>query len=219
MQKALLTAAAALSFGIVPLSASAASAASTASDGVFVRVEGARAGYDVDNTRFDSKAARAFGFSAGYRWQVSTPFSLGIEAGYMNLGTVKDQFDRKSLLSSGRLQDIRARSEFGTRAYLLGANGRWNVANKWSLTGRLGVAHARSRVWSRADAGAVTVSYRDVLVHNTAYVGAGVGYAVRSNIDLGLNMTHYSATGSGFAADHRANANVNVFGISAEMRF
>lgn len=210
MKTALRATAVALSLSLVSLAASAAS------DGAFFRLEGGQARYDVDHTRYDGKSARAFGVGGGYRWQVSTPFALGVEAGYMDLGKIRDRFDGVVIRPNRKTQAATARSEFGTRAFMLGANGRWQMAGKWSLTGRFGVAHTRSRLWTSVDVGSRTESFRASAARNTAYAGLGVSYAVSSKVDLGLNMTHYSSTGSGLALDEREN--VNAFGISAEVR-
>jgi hypothetical protein len=201
----------------VALSLSLVSVAATAtSGGAFVRLEGASAKYDIDRTSYDGKSARAFGLTAGYRWQVTSPLAFGVEAGYTNLGTVKDRFDGVFYKANGSRQPVAIRSELGTRSFLFGPTVRWNVGPTWSLTGRLGVAHSRTRVVDRIDAGSTSTTYRSLLVRNTLYAGMGVGYAVTSNIDLGLNVTHYSATGRGYSVNEGVNA--NVLGASVEVR-
>lgn len=192
-------------------------AATATSSGAFVRLEGGKANYDIDSTQYDGKSARAFGVTAGYRWQVSKPVALGIEAGYMNLGTVKDRSDGVLFRANGSRQPVTIRSELGTRSFLFGPTVRWNMSPAWSLTGRLGLAHARTRVVDRIDAGKTSTSHRATLVRNAMYAGVGVGYAVTSNIDLGLNVTHYSASGRGYSVNEDVNA--NVVGASVEMRF
>lgn len=211
MKRTCFAAAVALSLSLVSVAAAATSG------GAFVRLEGARANYDIDYTVHDGQSTRAFGITTGYRWQVSTPFALGIEAGYVNLGTVKDRFDGVLYKANGTRQPDTIRSQLGTRSYLLGPTVRWNVAPAWSLSGRLGIAHSRTRVAEQYDAGSVSDSYRGMIVRNTLYAGVGVAYAVTSNIDLGLNVTHYSATGKGYSVNEMVN--LNVLGASVEMRF
>ncbi|APG03989.1 hypothetical protein BJI69_08835 [Luteibacter rhizovicinus DSM 16549] len=211
MKRTVFATAVALSLSLVSVAATASSS------GAFVRFEGARANYDIDSAQHDGKSARAFGVTAGYRWQLSKPLAFGIEAGYMNLGTVKDQFDGVLYKDNGSRQAVTIRSELGTRSFLFGPTVRWNMSPAWSLTGRLGIAHARTRVVDRIDAGGTSRSHRNTLVRNTAYAGVGVGYAVTSNIDLGLNVTHYSASGRGYSVNE--DVNTNVVGASVEVRF
>jgi opacity protein-like surface antigen len=210
MQKALRATAVALSLSLVSLAASATSGAG------FLRFEGGQARYDVDHTPYDGKPSRALGIGGGYRWQVSTPFALGLEVGYMDMGKVREGVDGAVFLPNGVRKNVRFRSEFGARAFLLGTNGRWQLADTWSLTGRFGMAHMRTRLAATMEVEGTSNSFRARAVNNTAYAGLGVNYALSPKIDLGFNVTHYSATGSGFAVNELEN--VNVFGLSAEVR-
>lgn len=209
MKKLVIATVVALSLGTVPWVASASSAA-----GTFLRVEGGQARYDISKTRNDNRLAPAYGLSAGYRWNVSTPVALGVEAGYMTMGKLDDRLSGVLYDTSGAKRNGLLRTEVGTRAYLLGANARWAVANKWSLTGRVGIAHVRTRLWASLEAEGFKAEGRKVLLKNSPYVGVGVNYAVSSSIDLGINVTSYSS--KTLAASDRFN--VNVYGISAEVR-
>jgi opacity protein-like surface antigen len=212
MQKALLATAVALTLSAVSLTATAAS------NGPFVRLETGKAHYGVDDHLYDSKSARSFGVTGGYRWQVTTPFALGVEAGYMNLGNVKYRHDNTVLDSNGTPHAYSTRNELGMRAFLVGANGRFEFAKQWSLTGRLGMAHTRTRFAGETNANLGSSDYRGNLVRNTAYAGVGVNYALSRKIDVGLNMTRYSSTGTGFAhSDNRVG--INTFGATMEARF
>src|ERR1700750_1987413 len=212
MQKALLAAAAALTLSTVSLAAAAAS------DGAFVRLEGGKAHYDVDSRLYDGKSARAFSIGGGYRWQVAPPFALGVEAGFVDLGKVKHRMRGTFFYSNGTQQPFRTHSQLGTRALLIGANGRWEIAKEWSVTGRFGMAHTHTKLWSQTDAGRASDYYRGTNVRNTAYFGAGVNYAISPNIDAGIHMTHYSSVGTGFAA-YNKRVDINAFGAVVEARF
>jgi opacity protein-like surface antigen len=209
MKKLLIATVVAVSLGSVPWVASASSAA-----GMFLRVEGGQARYDISKTRNNDRFAHAYGISAGYRWNVSTPFALGVEAGYMTMGKLEDRLSGTTLDTSGVKRNVLLRNEVGTRAYLLGANARWAFARNWSLTGRLGFAHMRTRLWTGLEGDGIAAQQHKTLLKNSPYTGVGVNYAVSSNVDLGFNMTSYSARA--LAAGDRFN--VNVYGISAEVR-
>ncbi|WP_448099129.1 outer membrane beta-barrel protein [Luteibacter yeojuensis] len=212
MQKALLATAVALSLSALSFTAAAASS------GSFVRVEAGTARYDVDNMLYDGKASRVVGLTAGYRWQLSAPFALGVEMGHVNLGKVKHRDEGSFHDGHGGTQPYTVRGELGMRTYLAGANARWQVTPGISLVGRLGVAHARTRLWTREDAGAYSQTFRTALTRNTMYAGLGLAYAVTADIDVGINLTHYTSTGMGFAAS-AGKVKVNTVGASTEVRF
>jgi len=208
MKKLSIATVVALSLGTVPWAASAAAG------GTFLRVEGGQVRYDISKKRNNDRFAQAYGLTAGYRWNVSAPLALGVETGFVNMGKLDDRQSGMLTDTSGTKRNALLRTEVGARAYLLGANVRWAFAPRWSLNGRLGLAHMRTRVWGDLKAEGTTAQHRKVLVKNSAYMGAGVNYAVTSNVDLGINVASYSANGLG----SKNRSNVNVFGISAEVR-
>lgn len=212
MQKVLLSAAAAAA-----LSLASFSAAAVTQTGAFVGINGGSSHYNVSNTRFDDNNDTAFGAVAGYRWVVDRPFSLGIEAGYVNLG--KQKANGSTLVDGGQLN---YHANFKGEALLVGANGKWDLPHGFTITGRLGIAHSRTK-YNETDVyvgccGSDTFRFRNDSNDNGIYAGVGFGYDFNENFGITLTYDHYSLKAEDITNDKRT-VNVGVTGLAAEYRF
>jgi outer membrane protein assembly factor BamA len=215
MNKVLLTAAAAAALSFASFSAAAAT-----KDGFFINVSGGNAHYDVKNSSGFDKSDKAFGGVAGYRWVVDRPFSIGVEAGYVDLGkmTYTDDYRDDYYNYSDSYQ-----AKYKGKALLVGMNGKWDLPNNLTITARLGVAHTRTSAsvnYYVHDDGR-DYSYNLGRAHDTdngIYAGLGFGYDFSQHFGITLTYDHY-AFKAGSAINDESTVNVGVFGAAAEFRF
>jgi len=218
MEKLILTvaAAAALSFASFGVHA--------ASEGAFVGVNGGRTNYDISHSDFNDKTDTAFGAVVGYRWAVDRPFYLGVEAGYVDLGRIssKEEFGGSYAGVDYRYVD---KYKLKGRAVLVGANGKWELPHRWTITARLGLAHSRT-TYDYSQKFYVNGNLQDTFkpfpkessTDNGIYAGVGFGYDFTKNFSVTLNYDNYSLKAQGITDDKRT-VNVGVWGAAAEFRF
>lgn len=208
MQKVLLATAAALTLTAVSFTAAANPA------GAFLRADIGKARYAVPSKLYDGKSARAYELGGGYRWGLGEHVALGAELGYADLGKVKYRATGTHRYGS-QTYPLSTRSEIGSRAVLIGANVKWELPQDFSVTGRAGIARMRTQHWSHTQAGPGSDYYRGTLKGGSGYLGLGMGYAVTSHIDVGIDVTRYTAQVSGIASRHRT-LSTRVLGMSIE---
>ena len=107
-----------------------------------------------------SDNATAFQLAGGYRY---TPY-VGVEVGYTNLG--KASVSGNGITASSKPQSIH-----------LAVTGNWDVSPQFAVTGKLGVAHNRTKL-EASEAGfsdSVTES------RNSPFFGVGVSYTFAPN--------------------------------------
>jgi len=104
--------------------------------------------------------ATAFQLAAGYRY---TPY-VGAEIGYTNLG--KASISGDGLTVSSKPQSIH-----------LAVTGNWDVGPQFAVTGKLGLAHNRTKL--EASAGGLSES--DTESKNSLFFGVGVAYTFAPN--------------------------------------
>ncbi|KAG9582435.1 hypothetical protein KCV01_g14984, partial [Aureobasidium melanogenum] len=224
MQNPILRTALAVALFASPLAAMADSA-SVSQNGAFISVTAGKSHFDIDHgpvgatndTRQDRNDT-GFGVLGGYRWVVSRPFSLGVEAGYVNLGKASWRLDRGGLSMHHSLNE-----ETKTDAVLLGINGKWDLPYDLRLMAHVGVAHLRTRSNGAVNDRYIgiydiTRHYRHTSFDNRVYGGIGVGYDFEENLGVALTFDRYSFKPNG-EGDNGRTAHANLFGISAEYRF
>ena len=213
MQKVLLSVAAAAALSFASLSANAAT-----HDGAFISVNGGGAQYDMSHTGWGDKHDSAYGVTAGYRWVVDRPFSLGVEVGYVDLGKMSQKDD----YSDDDYKDVVKFTQKG-QAVLVGANGKWDLPNGFTITARLGVAHSRVKFKGNEYLSPDIPGYEPYhesrsSTDNGIYAGLGFGYDFTPNIGITVNYDHYSLKAEDVLGDRRG-VDVSVYGAAVEYRF
>jgi len=223
MEKLLLTAAAAAALSFASFSAQASS------EGAFIGINGGRTNYDISHSGFQDKTDTAFGAVVGYRWAVDRPFYLGVEGGYVDLGSISSRYEHTYTYPNDVITNTEKYKLKG-KALLVGANGKWVLPHHWTITARLGLAHSHTtydtqfdyldngqHVYSGpnvVDSGKSHYSSND----NGIYAGVGFGYDFTKNFSVTLNYDNYSLKAQDITEDKRT-VNVGVWGAAAEFRF
>ncbi|WP_300615096.1 porin family protein [Dokdonella sp.] len=148
-----------------------------------------KGGYNDDDT--------GYGANIGYRWAVAPNFLLGVEGGYVDLGSVSP---RRGFGDLGKAE---------LSGWTLGVNSHWNLTDNWYLSGRGG--YFRGDVKGGYAVGPLAVRVDDN--SNKWYAGAGFGYDFNNNVSVGLNYDYYKAEKSGLKLDS------DLVSVSAEYRF
>jgi OmpA-OmpF porin, OOP family len=213
MQKVLLSAAAAAAFSLASFPAAAVT-----QNGAFIGVSGGKTHYSVSHsdTNFNDNNDTAFGAVAGYRWVVDRPFSLGVEAGYVDLGRRK--------ASQGYIT-YSFDDKYKAQAVVVGANGKWDLPHGFTITARAGFARVRSKLnetyttYDYLIGGIQQTTYRfhDSSNDNGIYAGLGFGYDFNENIGITLIYDHY--TFKVHDLGDRSRVNVGTMGAALEYRF
>lgn len=155
------------------------------------------------------------GFSAlaGYRWDMSHTdwqglwrTAIGVEAGYVNLGTLKATYYPSG---SGYAK---------SSGWMLGGNARMALSDKWYVTGHLGLlfSNTRSSVPQLASGGNIAnVTGRSH--YTSAYFGVGLDYDITSQFSIGMDLDDYDVNASPSFADWPQDA--WMLSAAAEYRF
>jgi len=223
MEKLLLTAAAAAALSFASFGAHAAD------EGTFIGINGGRANYDISHSGFQDKDDTALGAVVGYRWAVDRPFYLGVEAGYVDLGSISSRYEQVNTYPNVVVTNTQKYKLKG-KAVLVGANGKWLLPHHWTITARLGLAHSRTTYDTQFDHlenGQHVYGGNDVLFSgkthdssndNGIYAGVGFGYDFTPNFGVTVNYDNYSLKAQNITGDKRT-VNVGVWGGAAEFRF
>jgi OmpA-OmpF porin, OOP family len=216
MKKVLLSAAVATAFSFASFAAAAAT-----HDGAFVSVTAGGSQYDVHGGgAYDKKDSSVNGL-VGYRWVVDRPFSIGVEAGYANLG--KMTYNDSVYDDYYGITDT-VKAKFKGKAVLVGANGKWDLPNGFTITAHAGLAHSQidfsAREYIDGDDGYHrTYKLADGTSHDNAiYAGLGFGYDFSPNFGISVVYDHYALKAEDVLGDKRT-VNVGVFGGTVEYRF
>ena len=150
----------------------------------------------------DTAAAVRF----GYQWHGTVDF--GLEAGYVDLGKLVDNYDDGT---------VSFHDDLGAKGWLLGANLTRRFETPWYVQVRGG--------WQRSD---VDISsrysqpgYREYgsasASGNGWYAGVGGGYDFSNNVSVGVHYDNYhvKADQDGYGA----HGNVSAFTVQLEYRF
>ena len=223
MEKLLLSVAAAAALAVTSFGARAAH---DANEGAFIGVNGGSASYDIHNSGFEDKKDTAIGAVVGYRWAVDRPFYFGVEGGYVNLGKLTDRYEYTSTFGSPRapITDVQTEKyELKGRAILIGANAKWVLPHRWTITGRFGVAHSHTAFDYHYDDVQNGQNVYSESAHlssndNGIYAGLGFGYDFTPNFGVTVNYDNYSLKAQKLTGDKRT-VNVGVWGGAAEFRF
>ncbi|TCV94563.1 outer membrane protein with beta-barrel domain [Luteibacter rhizovicinus] len=171
-------------------------------------------------TTFD-RINHSFGISAGYRWTVWDTIKLGFEGGYVDLGEGAGRYHQSQFLAINTV-DIDQKRKEKAKAPFLGINGRWTIADKWSLMARAGIARYKSTLtintqyWlNGVDDG--STHYTQEWSKNAYYYGVAVGYDITPHLDVALSFDEHAPK---VHLDHLTEkVHVRVSGIRAEYRF
>ncbi|UPG89867.1 autotransporter outer membrane beta-barrel domain-containing protein [Luteibacter aegosomaticola] len=215
MQKVLLSVAAAAALSFASFAANAAT-----HDGAFVSVTAGGSHYDVSGSSAYDKNDSSVGGLVGYRWVVDRPFSIGVEAGYVNLGKMTYS-DTATYGSSDQYSDT-IKAKFKGKAVLVGASGKWDLPNGFTITAHAGVAHSQIDLSAReyVDGPGVSRTYKlyDGTSHDNAiYAGLGFGYDFNEHFGISVVYDHYALKAEDLTGKHTVN--VGVFGGNVEYRF
>lgn len=169
----------------------------------------------------------AFGITGGYRWLIDDVFSIGPEAGFVDLG---ETTSRASLELPGISRES-ARGSVKNKAALLGVNAKWMLGHAWWIGARAGFTH----VWIRAKSELEGENYEPPYAgsfatsskyssHDNGYYGAvSVGYDFNRHTALSLGYEHYRnnyhAFGGGDFDTPSVRQNIGVWSASFEYRF
>lgn len=174
------------------------------------------AGYHAD------KKDAMFGVIGGYRWTIDEVWSIGPEAGYVDLGGADYRGSNGSIILPF---DIR--TKLTNKAVLLGANSKWLIGDGWSLTLRTGLARTRSEQKSSYEyVGGIVLPGQHIghdrsTSNDTGFYGAlAVGYDFTDNFGVTLGYEHYSFrfhTHSERSSDF--DQNIGAWAAGAEFRF
>ncbi|SEO40747.1 Outer membrane protein beta-barrel domain-containing protein [Luteibacter sp. UNC138MFCol5.1] len=180
---------------------------------------------DSSNYRADKKDTM-FGVIGGYRWIIDDAWSIGPEAGYVDLGGADYSGSNGSII-----RPIGIRAKLTNKAVLLGANSKWLIGDGWSLTLRTGLARARSEQKSSYEhvptyGGGLVLpapytEYDRSTSNDTGFYGAlAVGYDFTDHFGVTLGYEHYS-----FRFNRHSerwpdfDQNIGVWAAGAEFRF
>lgn len=143
-------------------------------DGLFISGNVGRS--DLKNGDFDKDTA--FAINGGYRWG-----AFGLEAGYNDFGNFEDKYT---------LAGIARRDKIDLTGWNVGVNGKFNFAENWYLSGRVGLFR-----WDAdTDFGPVSGTRTKFGEKGTDwYAGVGVGYDVSQNFGVGLAFDRFKADG------------------------
>src|SRR5690242_14534743 len=199
-----------VAFGAALIAASTSASAAEANGAFFINAGVGQATYHVgeagggDYAQDDSDTATAL--RLGYLWH--GPVDFGMEGGYVDLGELK-----ASLISGAVLQEARVNA----RGWLLGATGKYHVADRWFVSARGGWLHTTRDVDYRVST-PVDATGGSSSVHGDGwYAGLGAGYDFSSRFSLGVSYDNYHVEAK--TGDVSADANVGSWMVMAEYRF
>jgi outer membrane immunogenic protein len=172
---------------------------------------------------FKGNRARRTGYGVlgGYRWKVGQDLGLGVEAGYTDLGN----FRVRNIFNS-RPVDQRDTAN-ALRGWLVGVNGRINLAPQWYLSAHGGFFRAND------DNGRYYNSVGQQLGFDNGrrpdrgswYAGLGTGWDVSEHFGVGVQYDYFHAN-AGKLADPVSGTQVagvkrstGMVSVSAEYRF
>jgi hypothetical protein len=181
-------------------------------------------GYGIATTSHVDDKDVALGVTGGYRWQLDDVFSIGPEAGLVDLGELSTHGTASSGGPGNAFSEL-DRGSVKNKAALLGVNAKWMLGDQWSLGLRTGFLHTWTRVRSTVDG---TYSYNGVggtysgrfrrSSHDNGFYGAlNVGYDFTRNFGVTFGYEHYR---SDYKTDAGSvNQKIGVWAGSAEFRF
>lgn len=203
--------------------AALADSASVTQTGAFVSITGGKSHFNVDRDAYarypsEDRNSTGFGVLGGYRWVVARPFALGVEAGYVHLGSTTWKAHYGGL--SVQYDD---RDKTKVSAFLAGVNGKWDLPYDFTVTAHAGVAHVRAKGEFTQTGGWIIQPPSTTRDHhswsgNRIYGGVGFGYDFNENVGLTLSYDRYSFKADG-PRDPGHTAHVGLLGLTAEYRF
>ncbi len=143
----------------------------------------------------------AYGVNAGYRWELTSNFTLGAEGGYVDLG----HWSAKS----SPVPAVEFLSDAKLSGWSAGVNTHLNLTHNWYVSGRAGLFRADIQ----GDLLVAGLPLHTEGTSNSGYAGAGLGYGFSNNVSVGLNYDYYKAEKSGLKFDP------HLVSVSVEARF
>jgi hypothetical protein len=180
--------------------------------------------YTYDNfqaTQHVDKKDTAFGVTGGYRWMIDDVFSIGPEAGFVDLGKLSYRLDT-TYSPLPQLATETTDTEIKNKAALLGVNAKWMLGHSWSLGLRTGFLHTWSRLHSEGQYSdrlglSYSGTYRESSHDNGFYGALNVGYDFTRNFGVTLSYEHYQ---SDYKSDEGSiSQKIGVWSAGAEFRF
>lgn len=169
----------------------------------------------------DRSRRTGYGLLGGYRWKVGPDLGLGVEAGYTDLGNfrVRNVFNSQPVDQKDTVNAL--------RGWLVGVNGRINLAPQWYLSAHGGYFRAND------DHGRYYNSLGQQLGFDSGrrpdrgswYAGVGTGWDVSEHFGVGVQYDYFHAnagritdpvSGTRMAGLKRSTGMVS---ISGEYRF
>jgi OOP family OmpA-OmpF porin/outer membrane immunogenic protein len=169
----------------------------------------------------DRNRRTGYGLLGGYRWKVGPDLGLGVEAGYTDLGNfrLRNVFNSQPVDQRGTVNAL--------RGWLVGVNGRINLAPQWYLSAHGGYFRAND------DNGRYYNSLGQQLGFDNGrrpdrgswYAGIGTGWDVSEHFGVGVQYDYFHAN-AGQITDPVSGTRMNglkrstgMVSISGEYRF
>jgi opacity protein-like surface antigen len=171
------------------------------------------------------KRDQAFGLSGGYRWPVTESIRLGVEGGYVDLGTATVNYSRHQDFIGIHVDSTEDRRE-GVKAPFVGLSGRWIIGDAWSLTARGGLARYRATL----DVDGASVSNgtslpgshdSEVRTSVSYYYGIAFEYDITPQLGVALSADRFNPEFKGqvYGQVKKESVHVTVPGLRVEYRF
>jgi long-subunit fatty acid transport protein len=177
--------------------------AHAAGAGAFVDADIGTARNAIGSASFWNTDTSTWRVGAGYRWALTSSISLGLEAGYADLGAAY-RLPVYFLAPDGSVALRHVR--YAAAGPFVGFAARFDIAPSWFIGARAGAQRARYDVKPKP--------VHDLLEDKTgSYLGVSVGYDVGDAWSLGLGVDHSSIDfGSG-------RLHSNRLALQAEYRY
>ncbi|HVI55611.1 MAG TPA: outer membrane beta-barrel protein [Luteibacter sp.] len=211
---------------MVSLTLAAVPVTRASDQGAFISVSAGQSRLLIDRASVPDRRDRAITLFTGYRWSVAPSFSLGVEAGYGDLGKASGNSYSEYVLTDingvDHVLTWRERRYYQTKAYLLGVNGQWDITDRWNLSAHLGAAKYRTNFVIASHGTFDNLSddsrsdYKER--RGSHYYGLSTGYKLSDHVELSLTLDRYHPSFS-FGRYGTETYSLNVWGVKAEYSF
>jgi OOP family OmpA-OmpF porin/outer membrane immunogenic protein len=140
--------------------------------------------------RGDRGRRTGYGLVGGYRWKVGQDIGVGLEAGYTDLGN----FRIKNVFNSGSVNQRETTDAL--RGWLVGVNGRINLAPQWYIGARGGYFHANdnNHNYNNSLGQDLGLSSGGNSGRGGWYAGIGSGWDINQHFGIGLHYDYFHAS-------------------------
>lgn len=158
--------------------------------------------YDV-GSESDTSAQISFGWRSQF---------IGVEAGYVDLGSVKRSASDQALSTVG--SDLtNGKVKLSGDGWTLGLNGHFNPTKMWYISARGGLFMWKLHLDASADAPSGHIGISEGRQSTDWYAGVGTGVDFNRHVSLGVNFDFYKIDKDSVQIDNK------VYTINLEYRF